>query len=89
MGTQFWHEFFSSFNPGSDGAAFMWLILLFLVIAIAIAAERIYYVMVRSNVNSDKFMMEIRKYVTSGNMKRAIELCESGKQKARLQGRAS
>ena len=82
MGSQFWHEFFSSFNPSSEGFAFMWTILFFLVVAIAIAAERIYYVMVRSNVNSDKFMMEIRKYVTSGNIKRAIDLCEAGKQKA-------
>ncbi len=82
MGSQFWSEFFGSFNPSSEGFAFMWLILIFLVIAVAIAAERIYYVMVRSNVNSDKFMMEIRKYVTSGNIKRAIELCEAGKQRA-------
>ncbi len=82
MGSQFWNEFFSSFNPGSEGFAFMWLILFFLVVAVAIAAERIYYVMVRSNVNADKFMMEIRKYVTSGNLKRAIELCEAGKQRA-------
>ncbi|RMI27454.1 MAG: MotA/TolQ/ExbB proton channel family protein [Calditrichaeota bacterium] len=82
MGTQFWKEFFESFKTSSDGWVFMWLILAFLVIAVAIAVERIYYVMVRSNVNSDKFMMEIRKYVTSGNIKRAIQLCEAGKQKA-------
>lgn len=82
MGSQFWSEFFKSFSPGAEGFAFMWLILIFLVIAVTIAAERIYYVMVRSNVNSDKFMMEIRKYVTSGNIKRAIELCEAGKQRA-------
>ncbi|NIT54738.1 MAG: MotA/TolQ/ExbB proton channel family protein [Aliifodinibius sp.] len=82
MGTQFWNEFFDAFKTSSESFAFMWLILFFLVIAIAIAAERIYYVMVRSNVNSDKFMMEIRKYVTSGNIKRATELCEAGKQKA-------
>lgn len=79
---EFWHQFFASFNPGSEGFAFMWVILLFMVLAIAIAAERMYYVMVRSNVNSDKFMMEIRKYVASGNIKRAIELCEAGKQRA-------
>ena len=82
MGNAFWSEFLGAFNPSSEGFAFMWLILFFLVVAISIAAERIYYVIVKSNVNSDKFMMEIRKYVTSGNIKRAIELCESGKQKA-------
>ena len=82
MGNAFWSEFLSSFSTDAEGFAFMWLILIFLVIAITIAAERVYYVMVKSNVNSDKFMMEIRKYVTSGNIKRAIDLCESGKQKA-------
>lgn len=79
---EFWHQFFMSFNPDTEGASFMWVILLFMVLSIAIAAERFYYIMVRSNVNSDKFMMEIRKYVTSGNIKRAIELCEAGKHRA-------
>lgn len=78
----FWKEFFGQFKPGVEGALFMWIILAMLVIAVAIAVERFYYVMVRSNVNADKFMMEIRKLVTSGNIKRAIELCEAGKQKA-------
>lgn len=79
---QFWKHFFENFSTHSAGYLFMWLILIFFIIALAIAIERIYYVMVRSNVNADKFMMEIRKLVTSGNIKRAIELCEQGKQKA-------
>ncbi|HFE63443.1 hypothetical protein B1H10_04580 [candidate division KSB1 bacterium 4484_188] len=79
---QFWKHFFENFATSSAGYIFMWFILALLVIAVAIAIERIYYVMVRSNVNSDKFMMEVRKLVTSGNIKRAIELCEQGKQKA-------
>ncbi len=81
-GIQFWKSFFEQFSTDSSGFVFMWIILAMLIIAIAIAVERIYYVMVRSNVNADKFMMEIRKLVTSGNIKRAIELCEQGKQKA-------
>lgn len=84
MGTavQFWKSFFSQFSTDSSGYIFMWAILIMLIVAAAIAIERIYYVMVRSNVNADKFMMEIRKLVSSGNIKRAIELCEQGKQKA-------
>ncbi len=82
MGTTFWREFFTQFKPGIEGAGFMWFILAILVVALAIAIERIYYVYVRSNVNADKFMMEIRKLVTGGNVKRAVELCEQGKQKA-------
>ena len=38
--------------------------------------------MIRSNINADKFMAEIRKLVAGGNMDRAIALCDKGKQKA-------
>jgi len=82
MTSSFWQEFFGSFSPDANGFFFMLAILGMFVFAIAIAAERIYYVMVRSNVNADQFMVEIRKLVTSGNVKRAIELCNQGKQKA-------
>ena len=78
----FWKHFFEQFSTGSSGYIFMWVILIMFIIALAIAIERVYYVMVRSNVNADKFMMEIRKLVTSGNIKRAISLAEQGKQKA-------
>jgi len=78
----FWKHFFENFSTSANGYIFMWFILIMFIIAIAIAIERVYYVMVRSNVNADKFMMEVRKLVTSGNIKRAIELCEQGKQKA-------
>lgn len=78
----FWQEFFGSFKWASYGSVFMYVIFLMGVFALAIAIERIYYVMVRSNVNADQFMVEIRKLVTSGNVKRAIELCSQGKQKA-------
>jgi len=82
MTSTFWQEFFGSFNPSANGFMFMLVILAMFVFAVAIAIERIYYVMVRSNVNADQFMVEIRKLVTSGNVKRAIELCNQGKQKA-------
>jgi biopolymer transport protein ExbB/TolQ len=82
MTSTFWQEFFGSFSPSANGFMFMLVILAMFVFAIAIAIERIYYVMVRSNVNADQFMVEIRKLVTSGNVKRAIELCNQGKQKA-------
>lgn len=78
----FWKSFFSAFDPSMSGYVFMWIILIMGIIALAIAIERSYYIVVRSNVNADKFMMEIRKLVTSGNIKRAISLAEEGKQKA-------
>ncbi|RMH61755.1 MAG: MotA/TolQ/ExbB proton channel family protein [Calditrichaeota bacterium] len=78
----FFSQFGESFAWSSDGSFYMYFIAFFGAIAMAIAIERIYYIMVRSNVNADKFMAEIRKLVAGGNIERAIELCEKGKQKA-------
>lgn len=75
-------QFGQAFAWSSDGAAFMYSIALFAALAVAISAERIYYIVIRSNVNADKFMAEIRKLVAGGNMERAIQLCEKGKHKA-------
>jgi biopolymer transport protein ExbB/TolQ len=47
-----------------------------------VSAERIYYILIKSNVNAVKFMTEIRKLVAGNNLDRAIKLCESGKEKA-------
>ncbi len=75
-------QFGKSFAWSQDGSAFMYAIALFAALALAIAVERIYYIIIRSNVNADKFMAEVRKLVAGGNMERAIQLCEKGKQKA-------
>jgi biopolymer transport protein ExbB/TolQ len=75
-------EFGKAFGTNADGFVFMWAIALFAGVALAIAIERFYYVVVRSNVNADKFMAEIRKEVASGKMDKAITLCEKGKSKA-------
>ncbi len=78
----FLNQFGKAFSWGEPGSFYMYFIALFGAIAAAIAIERVYYIMVRSNVNADKFMAEIRKLVAGGNIERAIELCEKGKQKA-------
>ncbi len=78
----FLNQFGKAFSWSEPGSFYMYFIALFGIIAAAIAIERVYYIMVRSNVNADKFMKEIRKLVAGGNIERAIELCEKGKQKA-------
>ena len=74
--------FGKSFSPSDPAFLFMYVIAFFGAAALAIAIERFYYIMIRSNINSDKFMAEIRKLVAGGNMDRAIALCDKGKQKA-------
>ena len=78
----FLDQFGSSFGWDAEASFFMYFIAIFAAIAAAITIERVYYIVVRSNVNADKFMAEVRKLVAGGNMERAIELCEKGKQKA-------
>lgn len=75
-------EFFHSFNPEVSGYLFMWIILVMFVVMVAIAIERIYYIMVRSNINATRFMAEIRKLVINGDFKKAMNLCKAAGNKA-------
>jgi biopolymer transport protein ExbB/TolQ len=79
---RFMTKFLSSFAWSADGSMYMWAIMLVGAFGLAISVERIYYIMIRSNVNADKFMTEVRKLVAGNNLDRAVKLCESGKEKA-------
>ncbi len=75
-------ELFHSFNPEVSGFLFMWAILIMFVVMIAIAIERTYYIIVRSNANAPRFMAEIRKLVINGDFKKAMNLCKSAQNKS-------
>ena len=75
-------DILKNFSTTSTGYVFMWFLLVAAVFMIAIAIERFYYIMVRSNVNAPKFMTEIRKLVKAGDYDNAIALCQSAKNKA-------
>jgi biopolymer transport protein ExbB len=79
---RFLTKFFQSFSADADASSFMYVIAIVGAFGLAIAIERIYYIMVRSNVNAVKFMTEVRKLVAGNNLDRAVKLCESGKEKA-------
>lgn len=79
---RFMTKFLSSFTWSADGSMYMWVIAVVGAFGIAVGFERIYYILVRSNVNAVKFMTEVRKLVAGNNLDRAIKLCEAGKQKA-------
>lgn len=70
------------FNPDSPGFLFMWLLLVTAAFMVAVAVERAYYILVRSNIDAPKFMAEIRKLVKAGEYKKALNLCESAGEKA-------
>lgn len=78
----FFQKFFQSFKWSEDASSYMWIIALCAVFAVAMISERLYFIFVRSNVDANKFMAEIRKLVAGGNLKKAIALCETAKDKA-------
>ncbi|MFQ5707609.1 MAG: MotA/TolQ/ExbB proton channel family protein [bacterium] len=75
-------ELFDQFRPGVAGWMFMWALLITAAFMVAIVVERGYYIWVKSNINSHKFMAEIRKLVKAGEYSKALELCEAAKDKA-------
>ncbi len=75
-------DILKNFSTSSTGWLFMWVLLVSAIFMVAIAIERVYYIMVRSNINAKKFMDEIRKLVKAGDYKNAIALCNSAKNKA-------
>ena len=78
----FFDAFFQSFKWEEAGSTYMWIIAFCGVFSVAIMAERLYFIFVRSNVDANKFMAEVRKLVAGGNLKKAIALCETAKDKA-------
>lgn len=75
-------EILKNFSISSTGWFFMWTLLVVGVFMLAIAIERVYYILVRSNVNATRFMAEIRKLVKGGDYQKAIALCNSARDKA-------
>lgn len=59
------------------GGPFMWPILIFAVFALAIAAERLYYVYFRASINGTAFMAQVQKLIMANNIDRAIKLCNA------------
>jgi len=75
-------EMLRNFGTDQSGWGFMWILFVFAIFMIAIAIERGYYILVRSNINASRFMTEIRKLVKAGDYKKAIALCTSASNKA-------
>jgi biopolymer transport protein ExbB/TolQ len=60
-----------------EGGVFIFPILGCAVFALAIAAERLYYIMVRANINGTAFYAQIQKLIMANNIDRAIKLCNA------------
>ena len=52
-------------------------LLIFGVFAAAIAAERLYYILFRANINGTAFFAQVQKLIMANNIDRAIKLCNA------------
>jgi biopolymer transport protein ExbB len=59
------------------GGIFMWPIMFCAVVALAIAFERLYYILFRANINGTAFMAQVQKLIMANNIDRAIKLCNA------------
>lgn len=60
-----------------DGGMFMYVILFVGVFAMAIAFERLFYIVFRANINATAFMAQVQKLIMANNIDRAIKLCNA------------
>lgn len=70
-------KFVQSFSMEADGFFFMWIMLAMAAIGSAISAERIFYLVVKANINAPKFMEKIFKMIMANKVNDAIKLCEA------------
>lgn len=75
-------KFANSFGLEQSGSTYMWAILLVGFLVLAISIDRYLYIFVKSNINANKFMDEIRRLIKAGDLQKAINLCKSAQDKA-------
>ena len=71
----FFSKFFHSFNSSEPGYVFMWILLLAAVFSIAIAIERLIFLMSRSGSGTTSFINDIVDLVANGDMGGARKRC--------------
>lgn len=75
-------EILAGFSTESSAFLYMWVLAAVAAVMVAIAVERSYYIIVRSNIDAPRFMGKIRSLVQEGQYKEALNLCDSAPDKA-------
>jgi len=70
-------SFLNALIDMKEGGVWMIPILVVAVFALAIAFERLFYILFRANINANAFMAQIQKLIMANNIDRAIKLCNS------------
>jgi biopolymer transport protein ExbB/TolQ len=75
-------EILRNFSPDVAGWQFMYVLLIPAVFTVAIAVERAIYIYIKSDINADEFMKQVRQLVKAGKIKDAYELCKRAGERA-------
>ncbi|KAA3661620.1 MAG: MotA/TolQ/ExbB proton channel family protein [Calditrichaeota bacterium] len=75
-------EILAGFSTESSSFFYMWVLAVVAAVMVAIAIERSYYIIVRSNIDAPKFMAKIRSLVRKEQYAEALNLCETAPEKA-------
>jgi len=57
------------------GGPFMWPIMILAIFALAIGAERLYFIIVKSNINGKAFYAQVQKQIMNGTLEAAVRTC--------------
>lgn len=74
---EFLRTYSEGYMPSEEGFAFLWITATSGVIGVVLIFERWNYLIKRASVNSQRFMLEITKLISTNKIDMAIELCDS------------
>jgi len=74
---EFLRTYSEGYMPTEEGFIFLWITLTAGVIGVVLIFERWNYLIKRASVNSQRFMLEITKMISTNKIDKAIELCNA------------
>jgi biopolymer transport protein ExbB/TolQ len=81
----FLNKFFYSFNPSEPGYLFMWVLLVVGIFAVAVAIDRLWFLMSRSGFKSELFVKEVVAAIHSDDVAGATKRCKDARSMALAQ----
>ncbi|MDP7235501.1 MAG: MotA/TolQ/ExbB proton channel family protein [Candidatus Latescibacteria bacterium] len=67
----------AGYTPHSEGFLFLWVTASSGLIGVVLCVERYSYLIKRASINSQRFMLEITKMISTNKIDKAIELCDA------------
>ncbi|MBM3263552.1 MAG: MotA/TolQ/ExbB proton channel family protein [candidate division Zixibacteria bacterium] len=65
------------YTPAAEGFVFLWFTLISGIVGVVLVVERWNYLIKRASINSQRFMLEVTKMISTNKIDKAIELCDA------------